>query len=169
MNSLALPVPERPAIFLLFFALLSAALLPVWEAAGPAYSLVLSWLVRGGCALIGLPNSLGTASWGAAAINPGLVAGIALFGATPRRTWQWKLMWISILILALTLAHAVLLVAQVHAVVGSMSNQVESLRPWLATAALEPANPTTSRTLHGMWYWISPMATIGLWLTAARR
>ena len=169
MNSLSLPVPERPAIFLLFFALLSAALLPVWEAAGPVYSLVLSWLVRGGCTLIGLPDSLGTASWGAAAINPGLVAGIALFGATPRRAWKWKLIWISILVLALTLAHTVLLVAQVHAVVGSMSDQAESLRPWLATAPLEPANPTASGTLHSMWNWISPMATIGLWLTAGRR
>ena len=161
-------VPERPGIFLLTFALMSAVLLPVWQFAGPAYSYVLTWFVGVGCTLIGLP-SLGAGAAGAETINPGLVAGIALFGATPSQSARWKLMWIGVLVLMLTSTHAILLVAQVHAVVVDLAVEADGLRPWLATGNTGDQATAASGSLHSAWYWLSPMVTAALWLTAGQR
>ena len=98
-------------------------------------------------------------------INPGLVAGIALFGATPSRDLAWKLKWIGGLVLVLTFAHAVLLVAQVHATIAVMIAAADSSRAWLSTAATAQGLP---EILHNAWYWISPMVIAGLLFTASR-
>ena len=158
-------VPARPGLFLVTFALLAAAVLPAWQALGPVYGHGLTWLVRSGCSLLGLPISLGATSGSAEMINPGLVAGIALFGATPSRDLAWKLKWIGGLVLVLTFAHAVLLVAQVHATIAVMIAAADSSRAWLSTAATAQGLPGI---LHNAWYWISPMVIAGLWFTASR-
>ena len=98
-------------------------------------------------------------------INPGLVAGIALFGATPSRDLAWNLKWIGGLVLVLPFAHAVLLVAQVHATIVGMIAAADSSRAWLSTAATAQGLPGI---LHNAWYWISPMMIAGLWFTASR-
>lgn len=166
MNALVIQVPERPGIFLLVFALVSATLLPAWEAVGPVYGHGLTWLVRIGCTVLGLPVSLGAMSLDFEAINPGLVAGVALFCATPNRTVQWKLRWVGILILVLVSAQAVLLVAQVQAVVSGLALEEHSLRPWLAVEPIGHEESVVSRSLQGAWYWLSPLMTAGVWLTA---
>ncbi len=161
-------VPQRPWIFLLVFALVSAALLPAWEVVGPFYGQALTWLVRSGCVVLGYPISFGTTYPGAETINPGMLAGIALFGATPNRGVRWKLTWVGALILLLASAQAVLLVAQVHSAVADLAAEAQHLRPWLAIDAPDPQSAAATSSLREAWYWLSPLMTAGVWLTAGR-
>ena len=106
---------SNPVFFLLLFALISLLLLPLWNEIGEGYIASLSSIVNHANLWLGLPSEFAIQPQpGEHTITPGIVAGIALFIATPNRSARWKIAWIAALLLTFGALQSLFMILQVQ-------------------------------------------------------
>lgn len=162
-----LSLPGRPAVFLLWFAVIAAVLLQGWNWLAAPYASALIWLVNLGSAQ--LPASLqltGTATHGA--MGSAFVAAVALFMATPVRDFAWKCRWSATVAVVLFLLHAALLTVQVRFAWATMESMRQAPRAYLSGMAQMP-DGMASADIASAWYWLFPMCTALIWFAAMQR
>ena len=106
---------SNPVFFLLLFALISLLLLPLWNEIGEGYIASLSRIVNHTNLWLGLPSQFAIQPQPREhTITPGIVAGIALFIATPNRNARWKIAWIAALLLTFGALQSLFMILQVQ-------------------------------------------------------
>jgi hypothetical protein len=146
---------RRPGLFLGLFALVTALSLPVWDVLSSYYMHGVIWIVNGGLSLFGpavrLPSTLVREG-----VYPGIAGAIALFLVTPRRSFVWKLRWITFLMMIMLVVHAgILLAGAMQAIHGS-----QAVYGSLASASLP---------LRLLQTWGTSLFVIWIWFVALQR
>lgn len=164
---------RRPGEFLGLFALAALVLLPLWYGLEAWYAGALAAAVDVAGQWTGLPPRLAVSGPdGGAPVNPGIVAGIALFVATPGRGIGWKAAWIGSLVLLWWGLQAALMLSQIHLAHAQHLAQL----PWaqrlghetpLMAAAL--SGPLAARLVEWGPYWTHPVVNVLVWVAAVGR
>ena len=162
---------SNPVFFLLLFALISLLLLPLWNEIGDGYVASLSSIVNHTNLWLGLPSEFAIQpQTGEHTITPGIVAGIALFIATPNRNARWKTTWIAALLLTFGALQSLIMILQVqiaYAVFAQLSfpqrlhyNPPPMLSPRPDSAFAHIINLGN--------YWTNSLSYLMLWIIAIR-
>ena len=159
-GSLALPV-RHPGRFVLTFAVLAGLLMILWSHLSGYYLAGLAALANLALSAGGVPVGLNVpVAASREIVHPAVVGAMALFAATPDRSWRWKAIWLATVLVGLSLLHTSLLVSeiwQLHARATPMGGTTTSS---LAPAAL----------LLGLAReWGPPLAVVTSWFAAVRR
>jgi len=87
-------------------------------------------------------------------ITPGIVAGIALFIATPNRSARWKIAWIAVVLLIFGALQSLFMILQVQTAYAEFFAQLSF--PQRCTTIHQPCYPCG---------WIRPSRTSSIWET----
>ncbi|MEE2658605.1 MAG: hypothetical protein VX733_08890 [Candidatus Latescibacterota bacterium] len=165
-------VRHSPFWFFGLFALLSLLLLPMWNELDGWYLTTLTAVVNNTSVWVGLPSQfhLGTVS-GEEAIAPGIVAGTALFIATPNRSALWKAVWIVALLLTFSLLQYLLMTLQIHIAYADFFTQLPfSQQSHYPPATLSPRPDSLYATIvESGTYWTNSLLFLLLWIVATRQ
>jgi hypothetical protein len=170
MNILVL---QRPFLFFAIFALATLLLLPLWNGLADWYMAALTALVNAASAWTGLPSQF---QFGAMpqeqTVNPGIVAGTALFIATPERSVRWKISWIVFLIAFLYLFQSLMLLLQIHIAYAHFFAQLS----WVQRLHYDVPMLSSLRTdsllaslVESGRYWAKSLCFILIWIVAIGR
>jgi len=169
MNILVL---QRPFWFFGVFALATLLLLPLWHGLADWYMVAVAALVNQASAWTGLPSQFQLGALPQEQIiSPGIVAGTALFIATPERSVRWKISWIVILFASLYALQSLLL-AQVHIAYAHFFAQLS----WAQRLAYDVPIISSLRTdsffasvVESGRYWTKSLCFVLIWMVAIGR
>jgi len=163
---------EKPLAFLGVFCLAALLLLPVWIYASRLYMAGSIALVNACTHWAGLPAAFQLPSQGGGEVtNPSIVAGVALFIATPHRPLSWKAGWTAGLIALFWCLHSLLLILQVQVAFSHALQQIPPAQArLLADRVLLPAlrGDYLPSLVDGCERWAFPVLAPLLWFVAAR-
>jgi hypothetical protein len=163
---------KRPFFFLGVFSLAAVFLLPIWIYLSEYYMSGLIALVDVATGCAGVPARFHlSALAGDDVFTPSIVAGVALFIATPDRSARWKLHWIIRLVVLFAIGHAVLLFLQVQiSFVHSFNQHLPAQRLLLERPALLPLlqDGLIEHLVDLCYYWIYPVLDTLVWFAAVQ-
>jgi hypothetical protein len=162
----------RPFLFLGVFALVAVLLLPVWIYLSEYYMVGLIALVDVATGCAGVPARFQLSAFaGDDVFTPSIVAGVALFIATPNRSAGWKLHWIIRLAALFALSHAILLFLQVQiSFARALSQSPPAQRLLLERQALLPLlqDGLIEHLVDISYHWIYPALDTLVWFAAVQ-
>lgn len=164
---------RNPGMFLGVFSLAAILLMPLWIYLSEFYLVGLASAVSLGAQWTGVPSQFQLHSFAAdQGINPGIVAGAALFIATPNRSMSWKAGWIAGLAILFGALHVSLFLAETHLAHAHFLDQI------LAIQRLSPADQASLPPQYGTFcdsridlceYWAYPVLNSMAWFAAVQR
>jgi len=162
---------KRPFLFLSVFCLVACLLLPVWTWLSKYYLAALLALVdvAAQCAGVSAQIQLQPLA-GDDVFTPSIVAGVALFIATPDRSCHWKLRWIVRLAVLFAIGHAVLLFVQVQIAFAHTMGPARPAHGLVLQRLLLPLLQGTflQRLVDTCYCWIYPVLDTLVWFAAVQ-